>query len=72
MMQEVEVLKTIQELICSFFSEEQFTVSVFSILTRDALLGKIGAILSDNIGLSFNPDRYCYIVYINNIFKKWS
>lgn len=27
MMQEVEVLKTIQELICSFFSEEQFTVS---------------------------------------------
>lgn len=28
MMQEVEVLKTIQELICSFFSEEQFTLSV--------------------------------------------
>lgn len=27
MMQEVEVLKTIQELICSFFSEEQFTLS---------------------------------------------
>lgn len=33
MMQEVEVLKTIQELICSFFSEEQFTLSIsFSIL----------------------------------------
>ena len=29
MMQEVEVLKTIQELICSFFSEEQFTLSSF-------------------------------------------
>lgn len=28
MMQEVEVLKTIQELICSFFSEEQFTLSM--------------------------------------------
>lgn len=28
MMQEVEVLKTIQELICSFFSEEQFTLSI--------------------------------------------
>ena len=30
MMQEVEVLKTIQELICSFFSEEQFTLSSLS------------------------------------------
>ena len=30
MMQEVEVLKTIQELICSFFSEEQFTLSILS------------------------------------------
>lgn len=30
MMQEVEVLKTIQELICSFFSEEQFTLSSIS------------------------------------------
>lgn len=29
MMQEVEVLKTIQELICSFFSEEQFTLSYY-------------------------------------------
>lgn len=29
MMQEVEVLKTIQELICSFFSEEQFTLSSY-------------------------------------------
>ena len=38
MMQEVEVLKTIQELICSFFSEEQFTLSVaetFLILTNE-------------------------------------
>ena len=31
MMQEVEVLKTIQELICSFFSEEQFTLSHFDV-----------------------------------------
>lgn len=31
MMQEVEVLKTIQELICSFFSEEQFTLSLYRI-----------------------------------------
>ena len=31
MMQEVEVLKTIQELICSFFSEEQFTLSGFAL-----------------------------------------
>ena len=31
MMQEVEVLKTIQELICSFFSEEQFTLSQSSL-----------------------------------------
>lgn len=27
MMQEVEVLKTISELVCSYFSEEQFTLS---------------------------------------------
>lgn len=32
MMQEVEVLKTIQELICSFFSEEQFTLSILKML----------------------------------------
>ena len=31
MMQEVEVLKTIPELVCSYFSEEQFTLSVFSL-----------------------------------------
>lgn len=32
MMQEVEVLKTIQELICSFFSEEQFTLSTENVM----------------------------------------
>ena len=39
MMQEVEVLKTIQELICSFFSEEQFTLSIIkgSVATPDIL-----------------------------------
>lgn len=36
MMQEVEVLKTIQELICSFFSEEQFTLSKIKILIESA------------------------------------
>lgn len=30
MMQEVEVLKTIPELVCSYFSEEQFTLSFVS------------------------------------------
>ena len=30
MMQEVEVLKTIPEVVCSYFSEEQFTLSIFS------------------------------------------
>ena len=40
MMQEVEVLKTIQELICSFFSEEQFTLSmkIPALTSRDFLL----------------------------------
>lgn len=32
MMQEVEVLKTIPELVCSYFSEEQFTLSCLIIL----------------------------------------
>lgn len=30
MMQEVEVLKTIPELVCSYFSEEQFTLSLLN------------------------------------------
>ena len=30
MMQEVEVLKTIPELVCSYFSEEQFTLSDYA------------------------------------------
>jgi len=34
-MQEVEVLKTIPELVCSYFSEEQFTLSgLASCLTK--------------------------------------
>ena len=32
MMQEVEVLKTIPELVCSYFSEEQFTLSGFLLI----------------------------------------
>ena len=36
MMQEVEVLKTIQELICSFFSEEQFTLSITKVCYTNA------------------------------------
>jgi len=31
-MQEVEVLKTIPELVCSYFSEEQFTLSFLLIM----------------------------------------
>lgn len=43
MMQEVEVLKTIQELICSFFSEEQFTLSFdHSDFTFPVPRGKMG------------------------------
>lgn len=34
MMQEVEVLKTIPELVCSYFSEEQFTLSVRRLLLQ--------------------------------------
>ena len=35
MMQEVEVLKIIKELVCSYFSEEQFTLSSLSkVLTK--------------------------------------
>ena len=49
MMQEVEVLKTIQELICSFFSEEQFTLSsgIFG-LTKKTRINRI-----DGIGMLF-------------------
>lgn len=38
MMQEVEVLKTIPELVCSYFSEEQFTLShiiLYSVKNRE-------------------------------------
>ena len=37
MMQEVEVLKTIPELVCSYFSEEQFTLSVVKMMLTKAL-----------------------------------
>lgn len=38
MMPVVEVLKTIQELVCSYFSEEQFTLSEKSIyLTNQSI-----------------------------------
>ena len=47
MMQEVEVLKTIQELICSFFSEEQFTLSFHGfLLIFIRRHGKINTVLS--------------------------
>ena len=40
MMQEVEVLKTIPELVCSYFSEEQFTLSRFlAALTDNVIYG---------------------------------
>lgn len=48
MMQEVEVLKTIQELICSFFSEEQFTLSLVTDCLQSIffchIIGKYGDI----------------------------
>ena len=52
MMQEVEVLKTIQELICSFFSEEQFTLSSWVICVykgRVSLYNKHISWLSEKI-----------------------
>ena len=45
MMQEVEVLKTIPELVCSYFSEEQFTLSIARIcLTKWAFTVIIWAV----------------------------
>ena len=55
MMQEVEVLKTIQELICSFFSEEQFTLSsLIGILQNDI----ISCIIKDEIFTKNNNVLY--------------
>ena len=34
MMQEFEVLKTISELVCSYFSEEQFTISPMIVVLK--------------------------------------
>ena len=56
MIQEVEVLKTIQELICSFFSEEQFTLSF---LTTPALDDKIFS-CSDTKGSSRRKGMICF------------
>ena len=49
MMQEVEVLKTIQELICSFFSEEQFTLSGHNIRLQTKRMGGILSIGSGKV-----------------------
>lgn len=37
MMQEVEVLKTIPELVCSYFSEEQFTLSYMTFVLYEKI-----------------------------------
>ena len=44
MMQEVEVLKTIPELVCSYFSEEQFTLSF---IKKGLLFGKYYYIIAE-------------------------
>lgn len=42
MMQEVEVLKTIPGLVCSYFSEEQFTLSwMYSVLQKAVHCGMV-------------------------------
>ena len=38
MMQEVEVLKIIKELVCSYFSEEQFTLSFYTVTLAQYLI----------------------------------
>ena len=59
MMQEVEVLKTIQELICSFFSEEQFTLSIIGkCLCRrknPAIMGILMICMETYIAICFYP-----------------
>lgn len=66
MMQEVEVLKTIQELICSFFSEEQFTLSYFvwrlNISPDDAIMKVSGRV--NNYTVS-QTDRSSLGIYSN-------
>ena len=53
MMQEVEVLKTIPELVCSYFSEEQFTLSLpGSLWTKKSEYGTIQCPV-----LSFSLDK---------------
>ena len=51
MMQEVEVLKTIPELVCSYFSEEQFTLSTIgvSLKKRDEYVNMIRRLYEDTI-----------------------
>ena len=55
MMQKVEVLKTISELVCSYFSEEQFTLSSLAIF-----LQKVGEMIIMYIifGISIRNDVY--------------
>lgn len=64
MMQEVEVLKTIPELVCSYFSEEQFTLSSLAIF-----LQKVGEMIIMYIifGISIRND-----VYYNYIDTRYS
>ena len=64
MMQEVEVLKTIPELVCSYFPEEQFTLSSLAIF-----LQKVGEMIIMYIifGISIRND-----VYYNYIDTRYS
>ena len=59
MMQEVEVLKTIQELICSFFSEEQFTLSgKGKLLTFELKNGNISFVATCSAGVAELADAH--------------
>ena len=76
MMQEVEVLKTIQELICSFFSEEQFTLSKsrqtlpyalkISIINKDLYQNqKREEIIMETVKIKYFTDQIDKLEYID-------
>ena len=61
MMQEVEVLKTIPELVCSYFSEEQFTLSYFiwrlNISPDDAIMKVSGRVNNYTVSQTDRDDK---------------
>lgn len=74
MMQEVEVLKTIQELICSFFSEEQFTLSTSLLkLTKHSQKPKLILLCSGTSDSTVGdiPEGYHNILTENQVDHIW-